>query len=172
MLVVASALLCANFVERYNNSVKTRIPPPIVALAFACMMLALSELIPFGSFTLPANIHLWLSACSVLAGIVVMAAGVSAFGKSETTINPLKPEEATSLVVSSIYTRTRNPMYLGFLSILTGMALFLGSVLALCLLPFFVLYMNLFQIIPEEEALTKLFGDQYDNYCRDVRRWI
>lgn len=135
-------------------------------------MFALSEFIAFGSFTLPANIQLWLSACSVLAGIAVMVAGVSAFGKSKTTINPLKPEEASSLVVSSIYTRTRNPMYLGMLLILTGIALFLGSALAFCVLPFFVLTMNLFQIIPEEEALTKLFGDQFGSYCSDVRRWI
>ena len=136
------------------------------------MMFALSELIPFGSFTLPANIQLWLSACLGLTGIVVMAAGVSAFSKSKTTVNPLKPEEATSLVISSIYTRTRNPMYLGLLLILTGIALFLGSALAFCVLPFYVLYMNLFQIIPEEEALTKLFGDQFNSYCGDVRRWI
>ena len=101
-----------------------------------------------------------------------MTAGLSAFRKSKTTINPLKPEEASSLVITGIYTRTRNPMYLGLLSILTGIALFLGSVFALGVLPFFIIYMNLYQITPEEEALKELFGDQYSTYLSNVRRWI
>lgn len=165
-------MLCTIFVERYNNAVKTRIPPPIVALAFAGIMIALSELVPFGSFSMPLNIQLGVSGCLVLAGFAVMVAGLSAFRKSKTTINPLKPEEASSLVISGIYTLTRNPMYLGMFSILTGIALFLGSAFTYCVLPFFVLYMNFFQIIPEEEALIELFGDQYSNYRCGVRRWI
>ena len=135
-------------------------------------MLALSEFLPFGLFSLPFNIQLWLSASLVLVGIAVMAAGLGAFRRSSTTINPMKPEEASSLVIAGIYARTRNPMYLGLLLILTGIGLFLGSALALCVLPLFVLYMNLFQITPEEEALKELFGDQYSLYQSNVRRWI
>jgi protein-S-isoprenylcysteine O-methyltransferase Ste14 len=135
-------------------------------------MLALSEFLPSGLFSMPFNIQLWLSACSVLVGFAVMTAGLSAFRRSRTTINPLKPEEASSLVITGIYTRTRNPMYLGMLLILIGIGLFLGSALALCVLPLFVLYMNLFQIIPEEEVLKELFGDPYSLYLSKVRRWV
>ena len=44
--------------------------------------------------------------------------------------------------------------------------------LPLALLPFFVLYMNRFQIEPEERALTAKFGEQFREYARSVRRWL
>lgn len=63
-------------------------------------------------------------------------------------------------------------MYLGFLLILLGWALWLGHVLAFAFLPAFIAYMNLFQIRPEERALGSIFGDDFKTYCSQVRRWI
>ena len=63
-------------------------------------------------------------------------------------------------------------MYLGFLLILLGWAVFLSNVLALILLPAFVLYMNRFQISPEERVLASLFPDDYAEYRARVRRWL
>ena len=63
-------------------------------------------------------------------------------------------------------------MYLGMLLIMSGIALFLGSAVAFCVLPLFVVFMNVWQIAPEEEALKALFGDQYTAYLSNVRRWI
>ena len=63
-------------------------------------------------------------------------------------------------------------MYLGFLFALLGWAVFLSHLLAIALLPFFVLYMNRFQIEPEERALLAKFGEQFNEYRRSVRRWL
>ena len=67
---------------------------------------------------------------------------------------------------------TRNPMYLGFLLVLLGWAIYLSNVLAFLLLPAFILYMNRFQIYPEEKALASLFGEEFASYKSRVRRWL
>jgi protein-S-isoprenylcysteine O-methyltransferase Ste14 len=84
----------------------------------------------------------------------------------------LRPESTSSLVVSGIYGVTRNPMYLGFLVALLGWAVFLAHALALLPLLAFLLYMNRFQIRPEESALTTLFGQEFTTYRKRVRRWL
>jgi len=90
----------------------------------------------------------------------------------ETTVNPMRPDSTSSLVVSGIYKYTRNPMYLGFLLVLVGWAIFLSNLAAFALLPAFVVYMNHFQIGPEERALGSLFAQEYQAYHARVRRWI
>ena len=84
----------------------------------------------------------------------------------------MKPDSTSSLVVSGIYGYTRNPMYLGFLLVLLAWAIFLSNFVALALLPAFVVYMNHFQIGPEERALGSLFAQEYQAYLARVRRWI
>ena len=84
----------------------------------------------------------------------------------------MRPDSTSSLVVSGIYKYTRNPMYLGFLLVLLGWATFLSNLAALALLPAFVVYMNHFQIGPEERALGSLFAQEYQAYHARVRRWI
>jgi len=72
----------------------------------------------------------------------------------------------------TIYQYSRNPMYLGFAIILAAWALALGSPLTLLGVVAFVLYMNRFQIAPEEWALEALFGESFVRYRARVRRWI
>jgi len=63
-------------------------------------------------------------------------------------------------------------MYLGMLLMLTGWAMLVGNPHGLTLLFFFVWYLTQFQIKPEERMLTELFGDQYTDYQKRVRRWL
>ena len=84
----------------------------------------------------------------------------------------MRLDKASALVVSGVYKVSRNPMYLGFLLVLFGWGIFLSNLLALLLLPGFVVYLKHFQIGPEEEALRLRFGVQYEMYQRNVRRWI
>jgi protein-S-isoprenylcysteine O-methyltransferase Ste14 len=58
-------------------------------------------------------------------------AGVLEFRRARTTINPLRPENASALVTSGIFGWTRNPMYLGFAIVLFGWAVYLANPLAL-----------------------------------------
>jgi protein-S-isoprenylcysteine O-methyltransferase Ste14 len=63
-------------------------------------------------------------------------------------------------------------MYLGFVLILLGWAAFLSNFAALALLPAFIVYINRFQIGPEERVLASLFPHEYPAYQANVRRWI
>jgi protein-S-isoprenylcysteine O-methyltransferase Ste14 len=110
--------------------------------------------------------------CFALAGVVSSVLGVLEFRRAKTTVNPTKPRSSSSLVASGIYRHTRNPMYLGFLLILFGWAVWLGHVLPFAFLPAFIAYMNFFQIRSEERALGSIFGDDFRTYCSQVRRWI
>lgn len=142
-----------------------RIPPPLVAIISAALMwLAVRPIDPLGN-------RLWLALLVVLAGVAICLAGVASFRRARTTVNPLKPESASSLVVAGIYRHTRNPMYLGFAIILLGWCVLLGSVPALLGVAAFVLYIGRFQIRPEERALRELFGSEFDAFCERVRRW-
>ncbi len=87
-------------------------------------------------------------------------------------MNPIKPGAASSLVSSGVYRFTRNPMYLGLSVTLLGWAMFLSNPLALLAVPLFVLYINRFQIDPEERVLSSLFGAEYAAYKEKVRRWL
>ena len=105
-------------------------------------------------------------------GIIIGIVALYAFRKAKTTVDPTNPERASKLVVVSIYKISRNPMYLGMLCILIGFAIRLGNFYTLPVVVLYVWYITTFQIKPEEEALKKLFGQEYINYCVKVRRWI
>jgi protein-S-isoprenylcysteine O-methyltransferase Ste14 len=126
--------------------------------------------VPLASFALPAR-HATSLGLAV-AGVGTAIAGVISFRIAKTTVNPLKPETVSSLVVTGIYWLTRNPMYLGMLIVLIGWAAFLANIVAVALTLSFVFYLNRFQIIPEEKALTTRFGREFEAYRANVRRWL
>ena len=135
------------------QALENRIPPPIVTALFGLLM--------------------WLTA-RYTPGLApaFSVAGVLSFRQAQTTVNPLKPETASALVRSGIYQYSRNPMYVGFALVLLAWACYLTSPFALFGVLGFVLYMNRFQIRPEERALLTLFGSEYPVYQTQVRRWL
>ena len=133
-------------------------------------MWGLARLTPRLAIAIPGRLALF-GAIAVI-GVGVAAAGVIAFKRAGTTVNPLTPEESSALVVSGIYSRTRNPMYLGMALVLAGWAVFLANPLALAGLAAFVIYIDRFQIRPEERALRSLFGAAYEAWRARVRRWL
>ena len=147
-----------------------RVPPPVVALLMAGLGWLASWATPTLGFVLPHQSLIALT--SFVAGACVSLLGVASFRRARTTVNPLKPEKASALVMSGIYRYTRNPMYLGLLLVLTGWAFFLANPLAFLFLPAFILYMNRFQIAPEERVLVSLFGQEFTAYRSEVRRWL
>lgn len=147
-----------------------KVPPVAVVVFMAMFMWLASSALPVLGFVFPAQ-HL----CAVIlavAGAVTIALGIASFKRARTTINPTKPGSASSLVVSGVYAVTRNPMYLGLLLVIAGWAVFLSNVLAYVFLPAFVVYMNRFQIEPEERALTARFGAEFVAYKSRARRWL
>lgn len=147
-----------------------KIPPLVVGLVFAGAMLGVAGLAPGLAFALPARVTLALAL--VALGLVVAAAGVVAFRGRRTTVNPLTPGAASTIVCGGVYRASRNPMYLGFLLALLGWALYLANAAAFPLVPAFIAYMTRFQIKPEEQALLAKFGPEFAQYMARVRRWV
>jgi len=135
----------------------------------AVFMWLISRAAPLLHFDVPA--HTWLGAILVSVGFVAGMTGVVTFLNAKTTVDPMQPR-ASSMVTWGVYALSRNPMYLGGLVMLLGWAVFLSNALPFLLLPGYVLYINRFQIAPEERALTALFGQPYAAYQVRVRRWL
>ena len=152
------------------QALELKIPPLAVGLIIGALMWLAMRVIPALGFGFPGR-HLVAMSVSA-AGVFIIALGIVSFRRADTTVNPMKPDTASTLVVSGIYHTTRNPMYLGFFFVLIGWAIFLSNVLAFALLPLFILYMNRFQIEPEERALASLFGQAFESYRSSVRRWL
>ena len=152
------------------KSLEVKIPPPAVAAAIALAMWGTSRLAPL--LEIPGVWRLGTAAAILLAGIGFSAGGVLAFRRARTTLNPTKPEQASSLVRSGVYRITRNPMYVGLLCVLVAWAVFLSSAWALLGPVVYVLYIGRFQIAPEERALAALFGSEFADYQAKVRRWL
>ena len=150
-------------------SLDSKIPPPVVVLIMGVFMWLTSRAVPALHFDLPG--HNWLAVIVVLAGFVTGMSGVLSFRKAKTTTNPMKPH-ASMLVTRGVYGVSRNPMYLGGLVMLLGWSFFLLNALAFLFLPVYVLYLNRFQIEPEERVLTSLFGETYVAYQARARRWL
>ncbi len=147
-----------------------RVPPPIIGACIAALMYGAARLFSSLDFEAPWR----LPVCAVLFGVgtALDVVGLLHFLRARTTVNPLDPAATTSLVTGGLYRYTRNPMYLGFALLLLAWGLFLANVAALIGVAAFVLYMNRFQIVPEERALEARFGAEYSRYCARVRRWI
>ena len=152
------------------RALELKIPPVAVGFIVGGLMWFAKRSAPALTVMFPGRQGLALLAA--VAGAIIMALGVVSFRRADTTVNPMKPRTASSLVVSGIYNLTRNPMYLGFFLILIGWAIFLSHALSVLLLPAFVWYMNRFQIEPEERALASLFGEAFEAYRTRVRRWL
>ncbi len=149
---------------------KNKVPPPIYLILTGALMWVLAK----SPYSLPFLIPYAapLSGLIILLGAGVAVVAVFQFQQAQTTVDPLRPAKASTLVSTGIFRFSRNPMYLGMLLILVGFSIKLASVLALLALPLFVAVITLLQIKPEEAVLTEIFGEAYLNYCRQVRRWI
>ncbi|HVU33377.1 MAG TPA: isoprenylcysteine carboxylmethyltransferase family protein [Opitutaceae bacterium] len=149
---------------------RLKIPPVAVFLVVGALMRQAAVQLPQLAIEIPGRIPLAIALAAF--GIVFAWLGGLRFVRVRTTIHPMHPEQASTLVTSGIFGVSRNPMYLGLLLILAAWGIHLASALALFGLPAFALYLNEFQIKPEEEALARKFGAAYEEYQQRVRRWF
>lgn len=151
------------------HALDTRIPPPVVGLSVALLMWALNRGWPVD---VESVWQLPLALLLVAVGAGLDLAGLWAFRRARTTINPLRPQRTSALVSGGVYRLTRNPMYLGMLSLLLAWGVYLGQPWAFLGPVGFVAYITRFQIVPEERAIRARFGPEFDAYCARVRRWL
>jgi protein-S-isoprenylcysteine O-methyltransferase Ste14 len=149
---------------------KVRVPPVALFAVVALLMWAVAAGLQSWRIAFPGR-TLATIALMLVAGAIGIA-GVRAFHRARTTVDPLRPERASALVTSGIYRRTRNPMYVALAIALLAWALWLANPLALLGVAIFVGWMNRYQIAPEERALQALFGAEFERYCSEVRRWL
>ncbi|MEJ1223590.1 methyltransferase family protein [Sediminicola sp. 1XM1-17] len=142
----------------------------MIFIVFGGLMYLLDLFLPVGEFDFFGRF--WLLGFLVGLAVLIGCISLYQFFKARTTIDPLKPSGSSHLVTNGIYKFSRNPMYLALLMLLLALGLWLGNVFNTLLAAAFVSYMNKYQIIPEEEALVKLFGKEYEHYCVQVRRWF
>jgi protein-S-isoprenylcysteine O-methyltransferase Ste14 len=157
-------------VKHFMKALELKIPPPIVALLVGVAMWKIAKVCPL--LDIPLFIREVTAGVLLLAGAAIAFPGFVALIRARTTFNSMKPKDTSSLVTGGIYRFTRNPMYVSLLFILVAWAIFLSSAWALVAPVVFVLYINRFQIKPEERVLTAMFGTTYTEYKGRVRRWL
>lgn len=144
--------------------------PALTMTIFGFAMYLLDRFLPVGDFDFFGREPLQYVVLAL--GFLILAAALYQFKKAQTTVDPLNPDKASTLVSKGIFNYTRNPMYLAMLLLLIAFGLKLGNAFNTILAAGFVYYMNHFQIKHEEDALTKKFGKEYKLYCKAVRRWF
>lgn len=147
-----------------------KVPPVLLMLIFAIAIWFSQPLLP--QVIQPSTATLIVALVLMFAGILIALLGVYAFKKAQTTVDPTKPDASSSLVRSGIYQLTRNPMYVGFSLCLAAFSVYLASPFSLFLVVLFGWYLTRFQIMPEERILQGIFGQPYQDYCQQVRRWL
>ena len=153
------------------KALELKIPPVLVFILFAAIMNGLEKVDNGWLFMyIPLKI-IWVSGLVIMSGYFGIA-GVLEFRKAQTTVDPTKPEKASCIVDTGVFSITRNPMYVALFALLVAWGIWLEDGLSLFLCSLFVPYMTRFQIKPEEKVLESLFGDDYLVYKNKVSRWL
>ena len=145
-----------------------RVLPPtyvagaIVAIAVAHVLVPLARVIS-GSWV-------FLGLIPLVLGVVLNLVADQAFKRRGTTVKPF--EQPSALVTGGLFRVTRNPMYLGFVLILAGLAVLLGSLSPYVVVAAFAVAMDRVFIRAEEADLRAQFGAEWEAYAARVRRWI
>jgi protein-S-isoprenylcysteine O-methyltransferase Ste14 len=144
------------------------IPPPVIYIAGFLGGVALEAAFPI------AGLSLTLALVAGFVGVAIWLAldgsAMLLFRRARTSMVPIKP--TTAVVTSGPYRITRNPMYLGMAFLYVGLALLLGVIWSLALLPVVLFVVDRHVIAREERYLEAKFGEEYREYKKRVRRWL
>ena len=146
----------------------TEILPPTCLLIAMIAMLVLHFLFPVAWIVPP----LWnlFGLVFLVAGVIMNLMADKAFHQAGTTVKPF--EESSRLVTDGVFQISRNPMYLGFVLILGGIAILLRSLSPILVVLAFVVLINNSFIKVEEGMLAKKFGSSWEQYKSRTRRWF
>ncbi len=144
------------------------IPPPVL-LGLLIKAALLVQFLVFG------GVH--VSKLGALIGGLLIAVSVALLSASKQRFReagtPVRPTSRTTTIVSEgPYAISRNPMYLGFAGVMTGLAVVLGSMALAVAGVAFVAVVHYGVVLREERYLLGLYGDTYRGYMARVRRWI
>ncbi len=159
----------------HGKNLDSRLKPPIIRppayLALCIVAMFALALVDSGTM-IPATYQglRWIGVVPVLIGFAIAANGVKQFRRAGTNLVPLT--ESSALVTGGIFRWSRNPMYLGFVLGLAGIATMFNSWFGSAVLAVFYLVMRYRFIWFEEVLMAQTFGSEYLDYKRQVRRWL
>ena len=156
--------------EKNNFSLELKVIPVVQVMLCAIAIFSIDHYLLTFSYIGP--FHKEIATLVFAISVVLILLAVISFKRSQTTVNPTTPQDTSQIVESGIYRYSRNPMYLAMTLSLLALCIFVENYLSFAILPIFIGYLTRFQIIPEEQMLTRHFGEQYSQYCDRVRRWL
>ena len=139
--------------------------PPVILLASIVL-----QIILLFSFPISVDLSSLLGLLLILSGISLVFVSIRCMRKMKTTFIPGGTPEV--LISSGPFKFSRNPIYLGMLTILVGVAFFMSSLSANINAFVFGIIINFTWIAHEEKKLHELFSEDWENYSSKVRRWI
>ena len=145
-----------------------KVKPPVYVVAALVAMLAAHMLIPIARIiSFPRNLF---GAVPFLLGATIVLQAFRLFDRNKTTAEPFNVP--VTLVTSGPFRITRNPMYVGILLMLSGIACLFGTVGPWIVVPVLGVVFDVIFVRQEEERMETMFGDAYKRYKAQVRRWI
>lgn len=142
--------------------------PPVWFAGIGIAMVLANHYHPLQRLVAPP--YSYTGAGVLAAGLAIAVSGVVLFGRAKTGLVPFN--EATTVVTNGVFRYTRNPMYLGMTIALAGLAILLGTLGAVLLVPVFPVIMHYRFILPEEQFMQQSLGQRYLEYKARVRRWL
>lgn len=141
--------------------------PPFYFFSVIGLSIAFYFLLPeFNWVAFPYNL---IGIILFIGGSYLLNASSGLFNQKQTTFYL---EEPSVFVMSGFYKISRNPMYLGALVLIMGLAILLGNLLSLLTPLLFFIFINYLCIPPEEKIMQQTFGQDYLDYKQSVRRWL
>ncbi len=151
-----------------ENMKAVKIIPPIYLFSSIAIMVLLHFLLPGAKvLALPWSL---LGVVPLAFGIFINLSADKSFKKNETTVKPL--EKSDRLITTEVFRISRHPMYLGFVGILLGIAMLMGSLTPYIVVLVFAIFMDTVFIRHEEKKLEETFGESWLQYRKKTRRWI
>ncbi len=151
-----------------NDTPNVVAPPPLIFMSGLLVGGLLSWFFP--AEFLPKSLARIIGIGLEVAGLAVIVTAIVQMRRAKTNVEPWKP--TTAILDSGLYAVSRNPIYLGMISIYLGTTFLNNSIWFLPILPLVLLVIYYGVILREEKYLERKFGEEYLSYKNRVRRWI
>lgn len=142
--------------------------PPVLVLLSIILIIIFYFIFPAGYDMIPFPYNFGGILIS-FAGFVIMGKAYDCFKRCKTT---LAIQKSTHLINEGIFLKTRNPMYLGMFLLLLGAGICFINLFSLLPPIAFLLIVEFYTIAKEEKLMTEVFGEEYLNYKKRVRKWF
>lgn len=142
---------------------------PFALLSFYLVLSSALNLPKLGVELFKSDVAGWIGVVLCMLGLLLFLYSLISFGKSFRV--GIDEEHPGPLVTTGVFAISRNPIYTAFGFVLLGIFLiFPNWIILLYLIAGFWLFNR--QVLREEESLKKIYGEEYLEYCKKVRRYL